>query len=97
MSDAPHVKICGITNEDDALLAVALGADALGFVFAPSRRQSLWPGIAPSRENANDMRDALVTQTLRGSGWRVIRIWECELARRPEICVRRIKRALDKD
>lgn len=38
------VKICGVTNESDALLAVALGADALGFVLAPSPRR-----VAPDR------------------------------------------------
>ena len=33
------MKVCGTTSEEDALLAVAMGADAVGFIFAPSPRQ----------------------------------------------------------
>jgi len=34
-----RIKICGITNIEDALLVNVLGADALGFVFADSPRK----------------------------------------------------------
>ncbi len=43
-----RVKICGITRQEDAALAVELGADAIGFV--------LWPG-SPRAVNSEFARD----------------------------------------
>jgi len=51
------VKICGTTSEEDALLAVAMGADAIGFIFAPSTRQ-----VAPAV--AADIAKRLPTEVL---------------------------------
>ena len=46
------VKICGLMEQEHVKVAVDAGADAIGFVFAPSRRRLT---IAEARELARDI------------------------------------------
>jgi phosphoribosylanthranilate isomerase len=66
------VKICGVSNEEDALLAVAMGADAVGFVFAPSPRQvavarvrDIVPRLPPEIMTVGVFRDASREQVVQ--------------------------------
>src|ERR1700719_2167637 len=48
--------------------------DHVGVRFLPRRRQRLCPGTAPSRENANVMREALVTQAIPQNSCPIVEI-----------------------
>lgn len=56
---AIKVKICGITNRDDAQAAIEAGADLLGFIFypgsprcvSPEEARSILTAIAPHKES----------------------------------------------
>ena len=55
----------------------------------PKRNAAMWR----KKIVGNQKRDRRVTQKLREAGWSVIRIWECKLAKRPVLCLKRIERA----
>jgi DNA mismatch endonuclease (patch repair protein) len=59
----------------------------------PKNRAEWWA----AKLGRNKDRDRLVTRTLRKAGWRVVRVWECDLvkvANWPRVS-RRIQRALE--
>lgn len=47
-----RVKICGITNRDDALAAAHYGADALGFIAVPGVPRFLTPDVCHAISDA---------------------------------------------
>ena len=66
------IKICANTNLEDAVLAAELGADALGFVFARSKRQvSAQQVAAITRALPDDVEriGVLIRMTRRRSPW----------------------------
>ncbi|MGD2205487.1 MAG: phosphoribosylanthranilate isomerase [Anaerolineae bacterium] len=55
-----QVKICGLTNLQDALIAVEAGADLLGFIFYPPSPRA----VTPARARA-------IVETVRNAGFPV--------------------------
>lgn len=61
------------------------------FCYTPKSRMDFW---LPKFER-NVARDRLVTRTLRKSGWKVVRVWECQLSpKKSRRTMGRIERAL---
>jgi DNA mismatch endonuclease, patch repair protein len=61
-----------------------------GRKLSPRNSRRLWE----KKFRRNKLRDRTVTRELRAAGWSVVRIWECELRKRPRHAVRRIKRVI---
>ena len=56
----------------------------------PKSNRTYW---LPKLER-NRKRDLSVTRALRRKGWHVVRIWDCALQNRPQLCIERIRRLL---
>ncbi len=66
-----RIKICGLTQIEPALLAGQAGADFIGLVFAPSRRQ-----VTPEKGRT-------LVQAVRGLATQTCRWWVFLLIGRP--------------
>jgi len=58
----------------------------------PKTNAAFWK----SKIASNQERDRKVCLLLRKSGWKVLRLWECQIKRRPEIALTRVIRTIAK-
>src|SRR5258708_13875497 len=61
---SPYVKICGVTNPDDALAAIECGADALGFNLFPGSKRFL--RLETARNWISDLPPEIARSAVRG-------------------------------
>jgi len=89
-----RIKICGITNLEDARAAADLGTDALGFIFVPNTPRYIEPEVAkriirnlpPFVISVGVFADALpevILQTVRTCGLNAVQLHGSET---PEYC-----------
>lgn len=66
------------------------GCSHCGNKQTPATNRTFWiPKIT-----ANKSRDRRANRNLRQAGWRVLRIWEHNLKKRPESCLTRVRQAI---
>jgi DNA mismatch endonuclease (patch repair protein) len=85
----------GMTKQpEDATAPDASGTAATGKLRTGNREPRTGKAFWRAKLAANIERDRLFNRQLRRQGWRVVRIWEHELAGNPARCLRRIRQAL---
>jgi DNA mismatch endonuclease Vsr len=67
------------------------GLGSLAAQFKNCANKEYW--LRKVQTNIN--RDRRVNRQLRNAGWKVIRIWERDLIRRPDYCLRRVANAME--
>ena len=90
-----HYKIAGKPDFVFPKQKVAVFADGCFWHCCPRCYRQPKSNIQFWRQKiqANVARDIAITKTLKSKGWTVIRIWECQIKRMPDV-TRRIRKAL---